>query len=66
MISDRPYLQRAAGPGLRVGNLQALHAEQHIRRILKHDARGFLMILKSAGRPKIVGAAGSVISVTRR
>ena len=31
-----------------------------------NDARGFLMILKSVGRPKIVGAAGSLISVTRR
>ena len=47
MISDRPYLQRAASPGPRIGDLQALHAEQHRRRILEHDARGFLMILKS-------------------
>ena len=61
MISDRPYLHRAAGPGLRIGYLQALHAEQHRRRILEHDARGFLVILKSVGRPKIVGAAGSLI-----
>ena len=66
VISDRPYLQRAAGPGLRIGDLQALHAEQHRRRILEHDARGFLMILKSVGRPKIVGAAGSLIGVPRR
>ena len=66
MVSDRPYIHRAVRPGLRIGDLQALHAEQHGRRILKHDARGFLMILKSVGRPKIVGAAGSLISVTRR
>ena len=66
MIRDRPYLQRAVRPGPRIGDLQAIHAEQHRRRILEHDARGFLMILKSVGRPKIVGAAGSLISVTRR
>jgi hypothetical protein len=29
----------------RVNDLQALHAEQHRRRILDHDARGFLMIM---------------------
>ena len=45
VIRDRPYLQRAVRPGLRIGNLQALHAEQHRRRILEHDARGFLMTL---------------------
>ena len=45
VIRDRPYLQRAVRPGLRIGDLQALHAEQHRRRILEHDARGFLMIL---------------------
>jgi hypothetical protein len=66
ITSDRPYLQRAVRPSLRIGDLQALHAEQHRRRILEHDARGFLMILKSVGRPKIVGAAGSLIRVTRR
>ena len=66
MIGDRPYLHRAARPGLRIGDLQALHAEQHGRRILEHDARGFLMILKSVGRPKIVGAAGSLIRAPRR
>ena len=27
VISDRPYLHRAARPGLRIGDLQALHAE---------------------------------------
>ena len=66
MISDRPYLQRAVCPGPRIGDLQALHAEQHRRRILEHDARGFLMILKSLVRPKIVGAAGSLITAARR
>ena len=45
VIRDRPYLQRAVRPGLRIGNLQALRAEQHRRRILEHDARGFLMTL---------------------
>jgi hypothetical protein len=29
------------------------------RRILEHDARGFLLIVKSARRPKIAGAAGA-------
>jgi hypothetical protein len=45
MIGDRPYLYRALRAGLRVNDLQALHAEQHRRRILDHDARGFLMIM---------------------
>ena len=45
VIGDCPYLQRAVRPRLRIGDLQALHAEQHRRRILEHDARGFLMIL---------------------
>ena len=45
VIGDRPYLQRAVRPGLRINDLQALHTEQHGRRILNHDARGFLMIL---------------------
>ena len=36
---------RALRAGLRVNDLQALHAEQHRRRILDHDARGFLMIM---------------------
>ena len=61
----RPYLQRAVRPGLRIGNLQALHAEQHRRRILEHDARGFLMISDPVVRPKIVKAAGSCITATR-
>jgi hypothetical protein len=39
--------------------------EQRRRRILEHDARGFLLILKSVGRPKIVGAAGARITATR-
>ena len=45
MIGDRPHLQRAVRPGLRIDDLQAFHAEQHRRRIVEHDARGFLMIL---------------------
>ena len=45
VIGDRPYLQRAVRASVRIGDLQALHAEQHRRRILDHDARGFLMIL---------------------
>jgi hypothetical protein len=43
-VRDRPYLKRAARPGLRVGHPQSFHAEQRRRRILEHDARGFLMI----------------------
>jgi hypothetical protein len=66
MIGDRPYLQRAVCPGPRIGDLQAIHAEQHRRRILEHDARGFLMILKSLVRPKIVKAAGSLFMAARR
>jgi len=45
MIGDLPYLYRALRAGPRVNDLQALHAEQHRRRILDHDARGFLMIM---------------------
>jgi hypothetical protein len=66
MTGDRPYLQRAVRPGLRIGDLQALHAEQHRRRILEHDARGFLMISDPVARPKIVKAAGSRITAARR
>ena len=66
VIRNRPYLQRAVRPGLHIGDLQALHAEQHRRRILEHDARGFLMILKSLVNPKIVKAAGSLITAARR
>ena len=65
VISDRPYLQHAAGPGLHVSDPQALHPEQRRRRILEHDARGFLVILMSVRRPKIVGAAGSQATATR-
>jgi hypothetical protein len=42
VIGDRPYLHRAVRPLPGVSDLQALHAEQHGRRILEHDARGFL------------------------
>ena len=52
VISDRPYLQRAVRPGLRIGDLQALHAEQHRRRILEHDARGFLVIMNLSQGPR--------------
>ena len=65
VIRDRPYLQRAARPGLHAGDLQALHPEQRRRRILQHEARGFLVILKSVAGPKIVGAAGSPATATR-
>ncbi len=66
MIRDRPYLQRAVRPGPRIGDLQAIHAEQHRRRILEHDARGFLMISDPVVRPKIVKAAGFLITAARR
>ena len=66
MTGDRPYLQRAVRQRLRIGDLQALHAEQHRRRILEHDARGFLMISDPVVRPKIVKAAGSCITAARR
>ena len=66
MIRDRPCLQRAVRPGPRIGDLQAIHAEQHRRRIVEHDARGFLMILKSLVRPKIVRAVGSLFMAARR
>jgi len=35
-------------------------------RLRRGDARGFLMILKSLVRPKIVGAAGSLFTAARR
>jgi hypothetical protein len=66
MTGDRPYLQRAIRQRLRIGDLQAFHAEQHRRRILEHDARGFLMISDPVVRPKIVKAAGSLITAARR
>jgi hypothetical protein len=62
VTGDRPHFQRAARPGLHVGDLQALHAEQRGRRILEHDARGFLVISESVAGPKIVGAAGTQIT----
>jgi hypothetical protein len=65
MIGDHPDRYRAVRPGLRIDDLQALHAEQHRRRILDHDARGFLMILMSVARPKIAGTAGSRITTPR-
>jgi hypothetical protein len=66
MTGDRPYLQRAIRQRLRIGDLQAFHAEQHRRRILEQDARGFLMISDPVVRPKIVKAAGSLITAARR
>jgi hypothetical protein len=62
---DYPHLNAAVRSRLHACDLQALYAEQHRRRILEHDARGFLLILKSVGGPKIVGAAGSRITATR-
>jgi hypothetical protein len=62
MTADRPDLQRAVRARLRTGDLQALHAEQRRRRTLEHDARGFLLTLKSLARPKIVRTAGSLIT----
>ena len=62
VIGDHPHLHRAVRPGLRVGDPQALHPEQRRRRVLEHDARGFLLILKSVAGPKIVGAAGSQVT----
>jgi hypothetical protein len=66
ITGNRPYLQRAVRQRLRIDDLQALHAEQHRRRILEHDARGFLMISDPVVRPKIVKAAGSRITAARR
>ena len=45
MTGDRPYLNHAARPVLNVGNPQSRNAEQRGRRIVEHDARGFLLIL---------------------
>ena len=59
------HTSHAVRPGLHVGDPQALHPEQRRRRILEHDARGFLVILKSVAGPKIVGAAGSQATATR-
>ena len=48
------------GQRLRISDLQALHAEQHRRRIDEHDARGFLMISDPVVRPRI--ELGSVLN----
>ena len=64
VIGDRPYLKRAVGSLISIGDLQTLHAEQHGRRILEHDARGFL-ISDSVVRPEIVNGAGFRITATR-
>ena len=66
MIGDYPQRRGAVRASLRIDDLQAVDAEQHRRRILEHDARGFLMILMSVGRPKIVRAAGSLTTAPRR
>ena len=63
-ICDNPHLDAAARSGLHAGDLEALHPEQRGRRILEHDARGFL-ISEPVVRPEIVGAAGSLITATR-
>jgi len=47
VIRDRPYFQRATRHDLHVSYPQALHAERRRRRIVKHDARSFPMILMS-------------------
>jgi hypothetical protein len=65
VMGDRPYFQRAARPGLHVGDPQTFRSEQRRRRILEHDARGFLVILKSVAGPKSVGAAGSQATAAR-
>jgi hypothetical protein len=41
-----------SGAAFHAGDLQACHAEQRRCRILEHDARGFLLILKSVGGPR--------------
>jgi hypothetical protein len=61
---DHPHLDTAVRSGFHAGDLQALHAEQRRRRILEHDARGFLLILKAFGGPRLVGAAGSRTTAT--
>jgi hypothetical protein len=65
ITGDRPYLQCAVRRRLRIGDLQALHAKQHRRRILEYDARGSLMISDPVVRPKIVEAAGSLRHAAR-
>ncbi len=65
VIGDRPYFQRAARPGLHVGDPQAFHPEQRRRRIFEHDARGFLVIVKSVAGPGSAGAAGSQATAAR-
>ena len=49
---DRPYLNTAIRSSLHAGNLQALHPEQRRRRILEHDARGFLLIWSLSEDPR--------------
>jgi hypothetical protein len=49
---DRPHLNPAVRSGFHAGDLQACHAEQRRCRILEHDGRGFLLILKSVGGPR--------------
>ena len=44
VIGDRPHLNAAVRAGPHPGDLHALHPEQRRRRILDHDARGFLTI----------------------
>jgi hypothetical protein len=50
-----------SGQRLRISDLQTLHAEQHRRRILEHDARGFLMISDPVVRPRIVKPRAPVV-----
>jgi len=65
VIGDRPYLNRAVRPLFGAGDLQALHAEQHGRRIVEHDARGFL-ISDSCGKARDRKSRGLPIAATRR
>src|SRR6266702_3704309 len=65
VIGDDPDSERAVGLPLSVGDPQAFHAEQRRCRILGHNARGFLMSMKSSGRSMILGAAGVMITPPR-
>jgi hypothetical protein len=44
---------------MHVSGPQPLYSGLRRSRILEHDARGFLVIMKSVVGPQIVGAAGS-------
>jgi hypothetical protein len=65
VIGDRPHLQRTVRAGPRIGDLQPLHAKQHRRRILDHDARGFLLIM-NPGKAQDRRTAGFLITAARQ